>query len=571
MSERITPSTRNAAKLPLSATELADVERALHRMGLLRPTHDAATRTREISAALHALGGKLGWSDRITAEADFHRIIDYLLGRFCSVPDTPRATSGTRPLAYGTPLGRWTRGSLRISVNAAGCNLSPGTVTNAVMQAYGQYQAVQPFFSFTNVPANGDIQVQFGGTNLDPTLGVAGGAKGVGQAPPNGNLYLASNVVWAAPGAPAPAGSTLLLALLLHEGGHTLGLSHSTSATSVMYPFAPGVNALDAETIEAIQSLYGWTPQTPLSDRASTDGPSLALVTTPYSLGMSSLAILCMAWTGTKGDSGLYFATSSDGTAWSAQQKIDGVGSSNSPALASFHPRGTNAMGLFMAWKGTGSDHNIYWSVNTDLTSWSPQQSIPVGTSARPALCEFNGQMVLAWKGVPGDSGIYWSKFDGFNTWSPQQQIAGRGTSSAPCMVVFGGQLHMFWKGIDGDDNVYHAVLIDPVNGIWGPQSVVSYVDGGNLASGQTPVPIGTSSGPSATVRGNELILAWKGVPGDHALWFSRYDGTSFSGQMSVPNVGSEEGPGIANLNGRLVMTWRGIGGDRDLYVSTLG
>jgi hypothetical protein len=138
-------------------------------------------------------------------------------------------------------------------------------------------------------------------------------------------------------------------------------------------------------------------------------------------------------------------------------------------------------------------------------------------------------------------------------------------------MVVFNGQLHMFWKGSRDDNNVYHAILVDPGNGIWGPQEVVAYVDAGELASGQTPIPIGTSNAPVATVRGDELILAWKGVPGDHNLWFSRFSNGSFSGQMSVPDVGSEAGPGIVNLNGRLVLGWRGIGSDDILWVSGLG
>ena len=79
-------------------------------------------------------------------------------------------------------------------------------------------------------------------------------------------------------------------------------------------------------------------------------------------------------------------------------------------------------------------------------------------------------------------------------------------------------------------------------------------VNAGNLAAGQTPVAIGTSNSPVATVRGNELVLAWKGIPGDHALWFSFFSKGQYSGQISVPNVGSEAGPGLLNLNDRLVL-----------------
>jgi len=508
----------------------------------------------------------LGFSPDNLDKQTVQETIRFLVFRFCGLPDSPPQTDGAHPLSYGQPIGRWGRGNLTINVNAVGAQgVSPAAISNIVFGAYNQYQAAQPFFSFSPGGANADIRVQFGGTNLDSRLGTPNGAVGVGGAPPSGNLYLASNFSWTAP---------ILQSVVLHEAGHTLGLGHSTLSTSVMYPVAPSIQVLDPETIEAIQGLYGWTPQISLSDRASSDGPSLAFVNEP-AFGGPGISTLYMAWKGTEGDSGIYFASSGDGVTWSAQEKIEGIGSSDGPALATFRPPSPDGfphVGLFMAWKGIADDHNVYWAMNLNLEGFAEQHRIDVGTSARPALVEYNGQMVLAWKGVPGDSGIYWSKLDPIQlTWSPQQQIAGRGTSHAPAMVVFNGQLHMFWKGIGSDDNVFHAILIDPQNGIWGPQEVVTFIDAGDLYEGQTPVPIGSSNGPAATVRGNELFLAWKGIPGDHELWLSRYDSASFSGQIAIPGVGSEAGPGVANLNGRIVLAWRGIGGDHGLWVSTLG
>ncbi|SFK86810.1 matrixin family metalloprotease [Methylocapsa palsarum] len=554
--------------LRIPSTELHTAAAGLQRLGLLTDAAPDRNREQAILAGVHKLGVQFGYaSDQLTDHSIISALIAFLTHRFCGTPDTPAQTSGIHVLTYGTPIGTWTRGNLTVNINPAGVKgLSPAQASNIIFSAYQQYQAAQPFFSFTPGGAGSNINVQFGGTNLNPTLGQPGGPIGIGFAPPSGNLYFDSGTTW------TPA---FLLAVALHEAGHTLGLSHSTNSASVMYPFAPTLNALDPETIEAIQSLYGWLPQVRLGDRASTDGPSLAFVMEPSFTG-TGFQQMFMAWTGSKGDSGLYFASSGDGINWTPQQKIPNVGSSNGPSLTTFHPPsrdGFPAVGLFMAWKGVGDDHNIYWSSNTslDVQGFTPQQSIPVGTSARPAVIEFNNQMVLAWKGVPGDSGIYWSKLGANGQWSPQQQIAGRGTSGAPALVVYNLQLHMYWKGIDGDSNVYHAILIDPANGIWGPQDKVFFVDAGNLNSGETPIDIGTSAGPSATVRGGELVLAWKGVPGDHALWFSRFQNGAYSGQISVPNVGSEAGPTIANLNGRLVLAWRGINDDRNLYVSTLG
>jgi hypothetical protein len=551
--------------LKLSNSDLKVARNSLQRLGFLSPGSKVTEDENEIHSALHKFGSKMGFTAvQLDDESILRHLLDFLYHRFCSVRDTSPEMIGVHPQSYGAPIGRWGNGNLTINVNATGCNLSANVVNGIVFGAYAQYQAVQPFFSFSPGGPNSNITVQFGGTNLDPSLGIPGGAIGVGAKPPTGKLSLNASTTWT---------PQLLLAVVLHEAGHTLGLSHSTLPTSVMYPFAPTLNALDPETIEAIQSLYGWQPQTRLSDRASTAGPSLTLVSQPSFSGPGSQT-LYMAWKGTADDSGLYFASSSDGVQWSPQQRIVGVGSSDGPSLTTFHPPspdGYPRAALFMAWKGVEDDDNIYWATSPDQQGWSDQQRISgVGTSSRPAVVEFNNQMVLAWKGVSGDAGIYWSRLIG-GSWSPQIRIAGRGTSHGPALVVFGGQLHMYWKGIQDDDNVYHAILVDPANGIWGPQDRVSYVDAGNLASGETPIAIGTSDSPVATVRGTELILAWKGIPGDGDLWFSRFSDGQYSGQMNVPNVGSAAGPGIVNLNGRLVLGWRGIPNDSNLYVSTLG
>ncbi|WP_322057986.1 matrixin family metalloprotease [Paraburkholderia sp. J63] len=526
--------------------------------------HPATASSQPIANKLREVALGLGYSDHQLANQNLLRQIAQLLfRRFCGVADTPRQTSGTHPLAYGTPIGRWTRGNLSISVDATGCKgVTAADVDQLTWDAYMQYQAVCPFFSFRHVDSGGDLHLKFGDSSLDSRLG--NGAIGVGAAPPHGDLYLDIGAIWT---------PDLLLAVLLHEAGHTLGLGHSTSRKALMYPAAPLTRVLDPETIEAIRSLYDWQPQIPLPNRASSHAPSMANVTQPALFGPAS-ETLYMAWKGTVGDSGLYFASSADGVAWTPQQKIPNTGSSHGPSLVAYHPpsaAGTLRAGLFMAWKGVGDDHNIYWARNPALTGWTGQQRIAVGTSERPALVEFGGTLVLAWKGLPGDSGIYWSTFDGANAWSPQQLIAGRGTSSGPALAVYNGELHMFWKGVSGDNNAWHARLVDPANRIWGPQEKIAFIDAGDLSSGETPVPIGTSDALVATQRGNELVLAWKGIPGDHALWFSRYRDGEFSGQMSVPNVGSEAGPAIALLGGKLVLAWRGIGDDHNLWMSSLG
>jgi Matrixin len=504
---------------------------------------------------------------------------DAMPRRFCGTPDP--GGGGIRIAAYGSPGGRWSRGNLTYSVNLMGYSgLTQNVVNGVIAAAFQQWQAIVRFFNFNFLPGGGnaDIRIQFGGANLDDRFGKAGGVAGSGGYPGSrnqGNLYFDSSEAW------TPA---FLLSVALHEIGHVLGLAHSTNRVSLMYPYGPLLNALDAETIQAIRALYGWQPQISLNDRASLEGPSLA-VSEILSLVGGSDQQLYMAWRGIDNDDAIYWS-SLDGDIWSPQKPIPGFGSLHGPTLTTgfsrTRPDGVPVSGLFMAWDGVPGDDAIYFAQNLDpaFSDWTNQQRIDgVGTSDRPALAlfyqlinrddrELKPRMHMAWKGIPGDNSIYWSSFDG-NNWSPQVQIRGRGTSHGPALAVLGNKLYMFWKGIEDDSNVYYAWIDDQPGAIWQAQRVVAYTDA--RTEGNVEINIGTSSRPVATVRGNTIFLAWKGIPGDSGLYFASLENNEWSGQINIAGVGSASGPGLATFNGRLYMAWRGIPGDDGLYFSWLG
>jgi hypothetical protein len=483
--------------------------------------------------------------------------------RRCGVPDP--SPGEIHPAAFGSPGGRWSRGNLTYSVNVSGTGLSQRAVDGILASAFQQWQAATRFFSFTQlplqVPPNTDIQIQFGGANLDSRFGSPGGVAGAGAYPEAGRLFFDASEPWST--------GNLLLQIALHEIGHVLGLRHSTSRSSLMYPYDMSRTTLDSETIRAIRSLYGWQPQQPLDDRGSTEGPSLAVV------GGGAVSLrLYMAWRGVSGDSAIYWS-SLEGDQWSEQKHIPGTGSLHGPALAAGLTRnradGVPVTGLFMAWGGAPGDSAIYFAQNPDpvFVDWLSQEPIEgVGTSDRPALALFNGQMRMAWKGVRGDADIYWSTFDG-NGWSPQKPIRGRGTTHGPALAVLGNRMYMFWKGVEGDSNVYYSWIDDGVGAIWQPQRPVVYTDA--RTEGNVEVNIGTSHRPAAAVQGNAIALAWKGVSDDSNLWFAYLENEEWSGQIAVAGVGSSAGPGLATLDGKLFMAWKGIVDDANLYYSWLG
>jgi hypothetical protein len=268
---------------------------------------------------------------------------------------------------------------------------------------------------------------------------------------------------------------------------------------------------------------------------------------------------LFMAWKGAGGDSAIYFSSTVDGFNWAPQRRIEGVGTSHSPALTSESVR------VRIAWKGAGGDSAIYYSSSPDGVGWAPQQRYEgVGTSHGPALAALRGDGVLqqsvwmVWKGSPGDTGLYWShnplipdRFD------PQSSVRFCGTSEKPTLAFnrSTSTLFMAWKGIDGDSGIWTKVKI-----------------GNNDWLAQRNVPnVGTSAGPALALGfQNAWHMVWKGAGGDTGIYFSKTDDlVNWAPQRRIEGVGTSTSPALAEYNGLLHLAWRGIGNDSRIYFSS--
>jgi len=207
---------------------------------------------------------------------DIAGAIEALESRFCGVDD--QQAGGPQTLSFGSPIGRWGKSALTFSINTAGCNLP--NAAPLIAGAFAQWQAAsRGRLAFTQVPSGGDLQVNFGGASLDQNFGKLGGVAGSAFPPSSGAIRLDSAETWSA-NTPPPLGQVSLLAIALHEIGHALGLAHSDNPGSIMYPYAPALATIDAESVGAIQSIYGWLPQRWLSDRGTSDRPALGVTST---------------------------------------------------------------------------------------------------------------------------------------------------------------------------------------------------------------------------------------------------------------------------------------------------
>ncbi|GMT11754.1 hypothetical protein PFISCL1PPCAC_3051, partial [Pristionchus fissidentatus] len=181
----------------------------------------------------------------------------------CGEPDVQFITSGSSAF-------KWRKNDLTYSIDSWSPDLPKDQIRRAIAEAYGVWAAVTPL-TFREVPAGqGDIKIKFGsGNHGDPwPFDGKGGVLAHATMPENGALHFDEDENWVYMDAKKIASSsyTDFFAVAIHEGGHTLGLSHSRDESSIMAPFyQKTVNdngnyvrpTLKSADIRDIQDIYG--------------------------------------------------------------------------------------------------------------------------------------------------------------------------------------------------------------------------------------------------------------------------------------------------------------------------
>ncbi|MFF4119189.1 hypothetical protein ACFY0P_37880 [Streptomyces sp. NPDC001714] len=161
-------------------------------------------------------------------------------------------------------------------------------------------------------------------------------------------------------------------------------------------------------------------------------------------------------WKGVPGDQRIWQASRAPNEDWVMDPRpIPGVGTSSSPSLLAVGDR------LYMFWKGIDGDHTIYYSWSQpggQALPWQPQTRIDfVGTTFGPTAADYNGDIVLAWRGSGSDNNIWVTSMKNGTPPTDQTPIPGRGTAVGPSIAVWNGQLFMAWRGIGDDYTIYWA------------------------------------------------------------------------------------------------------------------
>jgi hypothetical protein len=77
---------------------------------------------------------------------------------------------------------------------------------------------------------------------------------------------------------------------------------------------------------------------------------------------------------------------------------------------------------------------------------------------------------------------------------------------------------------------------------------------------------VSTSHHPAMASASDELIVAYKGQPGDDAVWL--YRGVHVVGPVPIKDALSSTGPGIATVRDKVILVWKAQAPDQELHIS---
>lgn len=232
-----------------------------------------------------------------------------------------------------------------------------------------------------------------------------------------------------------------------------------------------------------------------------------------------------------------------DGLSWSTPYSIANQSSKNRPALAKLTPKG-GTEALYMVHQGA-STNDLWWS-RYNGTYWTENSNLGFTSYRAPMMASYGGMLHLFGTYLVDQSECLkeWT-YDGKN-WvtAPSVGICG---FEGMAIAVYNGVPTMVLRRPDNGLAMYRLV-----NGRWT----------GSLIPGQK-----SKSAPALAAHGGYLHMTHLGDSSDN-IWWSVYDGTSWSSNVTIPGHTSQWVPALASTGPLLVQGFKGSA-NSTLYYST--
>jgi hypothetical protein len=223
------------------------------------------------------------------------------------------------------------------------------------------------------------------------------------------------------------------------------------------------------------------------------------------------------------------------------------------------YPDGSSGVSLF--WR-SASDKSI-WNAAYDGANWSEASQVPGAISdAAPAATYYKGNLIAAWRGEGSDQQVHWSVLPGASSapikplpkWGPPSVVPGvGGTSDAPALAAAASGVYLVWKGESSDPRIFYSTYD---GNTWTAQQLVPGVGG----TSQGPVARAAAVGPTLT---DNIWLAWKGEGNDERVFYSGFDATSkqWAPQQALPVAATNGRPALVSYDASIYSAWTDAAG----------
>ena len=235
--------------------------------------------------------------------------------------------------------------------------------------------------------------------------------------------------------------------------------------------------------------------------------PGVGLTASPSAVVYRDKLYLLHQGSGRNGQ--LWYTTSSNSTAWAADQRIANYGISDSPSGVVFRDK------LYIFYQGAGKNGRLMYTFYNGSV-WSSEAQVPnVGMSASPSAVVYRDTLYVFHHGSRDSGQIWYTTFNG-SAWSADRQIGNYGITDSPGAAVFRDRIYLFHQGSRETGQFWYTTF-----------------NGSAWSADQQLTNVGLSGSPGPVVSfGDQLYVFHQGKGNSGQLWYLIFNGSTWTGDQ---------------------------------------